>query len=730
MISYNRFLKGFVLFALLLLVADNINAKDKRISDTEADSIILKSYSFVRNNGWQIDTLRSRTYSSFYTCTHVRNGLIRLLPRMEHFRRGRREYAGEAMIDYSCMGEETPGVTFRAFRCVGNKGPVREILAKSVQLSIYSPLLIYDERIISPFNAEGKKYYHYKVSSTHVSPAGNIAAIEIEPRSRIPSLVSGVAFIEKNSGRVDSVHLNWASDCVLGVTLDMKLGKDGIYSMLPYRSNMDITYSFGRNKVNYLIRSETRIDKIAARDNLSILPGKKQKVRKAHMPKYSASPDTSKIILSDATRFFALNNKEDSILSIPKETFRKQNSSGRNVADILDEVFLSRHSYKISPLSATINIPRLIAPEMIRWGGTRGLSVSRRLKISATNKYGHEIISFRPIFGYSFKQNQFYWDLPLNALLVPRYNIGFKAEIGNGNRIYNNDQAETLRREMQNISKFDSLRKIIENYNFNYYDDLFLKNSFYIDPIEGFHVEIGSVFHKRTLVNWRKDAERLKMMRIIRSFAPRIEVEYTPRPKSPTKDASLVSAKPYTLNYSKEVGSPIIRASFERGLRALSNGNSYEKYEFDIAQYFGLANMRSLYLRGAGGFFTKGRNTWFVDFDNFSYHDMPSDWDDDMAGEFHLLDKDFYNESTYYILLSSSLTSPPILCGRIPFLSKTIKQENIYISAAVLHALYPYMEYGYGISTPLCDLAVFFSSANFKNIKIGARFTLRFFDDL
>ena len=109
---------------------------------------------------------------------------------------------------------------------------------------------------------------------------------------------------------------------------------------------------------------------------------------------------------------------------------------------------------------------------------------------------------------------------------------------------------------------------------------------------------------------------------------------------------------------------------------------------------------------------------------------MPSDWDDDMAGEFHLLDKDFYNESTYYILLSSSLTSPPILCGRIPFLSKTIKQENIYISAAVLHALYPYMEYGYGISTPLCDLAVFFSSANFKNIKIGARFTLRFFDDL
>ena len=113
----------------------------------------------------------------------------------------------------------------------------------------------------------------------------------------------------------------------------------------------------------------------------------------------------------------------------------------------------------------------------------------------------------------------------------------------------------------------------------------------------------------------------------------------------------------------------------------------------------------------------------------FSFQNMPTGWDDDMLGDFQLLDRHWYNESNYYALLCTAYESPMLLLSRVPLISKIIKKERVYLNAVSLHALNAYVEGGYGISSDFFDGAVFFGGGNASGFQFGAKISLRFFDN-
>lgn len=701
-----------------------------------ADSIMSLTFSYPASRRLDIAYFRSTVYSTFTVKTDIRTNAFRLVPGMDGFRKGEREYAGEAVVEklYSALGVEAVKLT--AMRCTGPKKTLRDILKASAAIPLYSPYLSGND-VVSPFNKTGRKYYKYNIDSTETQ-GSKLARIKITPRHDLPCLVSGTAFIDIISGRIDSVMLRWQKERLVKISAGIKCGAEGIRSLLPEKSSITIEYRSLKSRATFSIRSSIHCDSISSlpypsqRSHYPAATRRKAEKEAADFSAFLSLSAKDSAVSIDSMRLFMLTAREDSLLSPGTEKSKsRRNFPSGGIADDLGDIFFSSHSISIPALSSSVRLPRLIAPQMLSWGGTRGFAVKRRINIYVYRKDGSELLSLRPQIGYSFKQKQIFWNIPLSARLIPGIHAGIKADIGNGNHIYSNAQAEELRKKMQNVNKYDSLRKIIDTYNFNYYNDLYIKNALYIEPAGGVYLEFGSVFHKRTLLGWNNGGDKLHMKHYIRSFAPRMEIHYTPRSfLYSDQTGDLLPSTSYASGFRRASTPPTLRAIYERGIRALSGGSSYEKYEFDISRYFALTPVSGIYARGAGGFFTHGRKTWFVDFDNFSYHDMPVEWEDDMAGEFHLLDRRFYNESEYYILLSTSFTSPLIICGRIPLLSRNIKQERIYMSAAVLHALYPYIESGYGISTPLFDTAIFFSTANFRNIGIGARITLRFFDDL
>ena len=59
--------------------------------------------------------------------------------------------------------------------------------------------------------------------------------------------------------------------------------------------------------------------------------------------------------------------------------------------------------------------------------------------------------------------------------------------------------------------------------------------------------------------------------------------------------------------------------------------------------------MRNIYYRFGFGAFTNQDELYFVDFANFSRHNLPVGWNDEIGGVFQVLDSRWYNSSRRYV---------------------------------------------------------------------------------
>ena len=292
--------------------------------------------------------------------------------------------------------------------------------------------------------------------------------------------------------------------------------------------------------------------------------------------------------------------------------------------------------------------------------------------------------------------------------------------MGNGNIIYNSEQADVVRDALEGITQYDSLIHVFDHFNFHYYKDFYAQASFHFEPATGFNLMAGIRYHNRSLENWNELAQNSGMTRNIKSVAPHVGITWTPGTyyyKDGPRRVPLYSHWPtFTLDY-------------ERGIKWGRCQTEYERWEADVFYQIRLYALRRLYFRLGGGLYTNRNSIYFVDFDNFRDNTLPEDWEDERSGQFQLLDARWYNESPYYIRLCMAYESPMLLFSRIKYLSNYIQKESVYCNLLSVHALYPYAELGYGFATHIFNAAAYLSLANKGGMGFGAKFSISLFNN-
>ena len=119
---------------------------------------------------------------------------------------------------------------------------------------------------------------------------------------------------------------------------------------------------------------------------------------------------------------------------------------------------------------------------------------------------------------------------------------------------------------------------------------------------------------------------------------------------------------------------------------------------------------------------------YFVDFANFSRHNLPVGWNDEIGGVFQVLDGRWYNSSRRYVRGHFTYEAPFLILKHLMKYTRYVQNERIYVSALAMPHLQPYLEVGYGIGTHIFDVGVFVSSENWKFGGIGCKFTFELFN--
>ena len=70
-----------------------------------------------------------------------------------------------------------------------------------------------------------------------------------------------------------------------------------------------------------------------------------------------------------------------------------------------------------------------------------------------------------------------------------------------------------------------------------------------------------------------------------------------------------------------------------------------------------------------------------------------------------------------------------LLFSRLPYLSKVVQKERVYLNLLSVKALNFYSEIGYGFSTNIVDLGAFIGFAPDHSIDFGCKVVLKFFED-
>ena len=138
--------------------------------------------------------------------------------------------------------------------------------------------------------------------------------------------------------------------------------------------------------------------------------------------------------------------------------------------------------------------------------------------------------------------------------------------------------------------------------------------------------------------------------------------------------------------------------------------------------------MSNFYYRFGWGAFTKQKEVYFVDFNNFTRSNLPVGWNDEIGGVFQLLDGRWYNSSREYLRAHAMYEAPFLLLKHLMKYTQYVLNERLYLNLLAVPHLKPYIELGYGIGTHVFDFGLFASFANWQYQSIGCKFTFELFN--
>lgn len=649
----------------------------------ESDSLILQRVlTYKESLPAKLDGIHTNIYIRYYFKTEKRNFTLMAIPSMYAISRGNREYAGESYstiyIKDNVVKESTRQLNTGTIPRYKN---TMTTMLKYLLPDIYN-VTILDNQILSPFNKHNLNLYRYDITLL----TNNRAEIVFRPKRYNTQLISGSAIVDRVSGRVIKIGFNGEYDMV-NFHVNAEMGKYGLRSLLPKTCDIDATFHFIGNKIKASYHS--------VYDNPIFLP---DSIVNSHDSKLMAEvrptplPESIKQVYQKND---SIKAKTDTVKVKKEESKWKKilwNSFGDYVINRTKGNFGTKDqgAFRISPI---------LNPLYLSYSGRRG--VTYKLKLNGSYKFSlNRDISIEFKAGYSFKQNQFYFNIPIRFNFNKRRNGYIGLDIGNGNRITNSSIVDQIKHESLDSIDWDKLE-------LDYFKDFYVKFMVNYDLSNKWSVKPGMIYHRRSAVN-EVGFVAANRPTTYYSFAPSLEIQFRPSGWS----------------------GPIITADYERGVRIGSADMDYERFEFDVSWKKNFYSLRSMSLRLGSGFYTsKSRNSYFLDYTNFRDENIPGGWNDDWTGEFQLLNSNWYNVSEYYVRTNATYESPLMVFSRIPYIGRLMEMERIYINVLFVDHLHPYVEYGYGFTNRFFSMGFFMATRNKDFDGVGFRFGFELFRD-
>lgn len=200
-------------------------------------------------------------------------------------------------------------------------------------------------------------------------------------------------------------------------------------------------------------------------------------------------------------------------------------------------------AFKISPI---------LNPLYLGYSGRRGLTY--KFELNGSYKFNmNKELSVKFNAGYSFKQRQFYFSVPIRFSYDKRHNGFVGVEVGNGNRITNSNIVNQVKNEILDSIDWDKM-------SLDYFKDFYVKFVGNYDLSDKWSLQPAFVFHCRSAVD-RTGFELAGRPVSYYSFAPSLQIQFRP------------------LGWR----GPIITTDYERGIRMGKANMEYERLELDFS---------------------------------------------------------------------------------------------------------------------------------------------------
>jgi len=644
--------------------------------------ILLRVMTYKQSVAGSLNDVHTNIYTRYYFKTARRNFTLMVIPSMYAISKGHREFAGETFsniyIRRNTIAEATRLVSVGT---IPHHRNAMTTLLKYLMPNIYDVTLI-DNQILSPFNAYNARLYRYEITPLTESRV----EIVFRPKRYNTQLISGSAITDKETGRIISIKFNGEYDMVK-FHADAEMGDSGISSLMPKTCDINAQFHFIGNKIEASYHSVYDIP--------NTLP---DSIKNSHDTKLMEAVRPSPLpynIQKSYDEYIVVKQQEEA--DVIK---KKENSWSKALLDLVGDYVINRTKGNFGTKNqGAFRISPILNPLYLSYSKRKG--VIYKLKVNGSYVFTeNQDISLMFKAGYSFKQHQLYFRMPLKYNFDKKRNGYVALEIGNGNRITNSTIVDQIKHENIDSIKWDKM-------NLDYFKDFYLKATANYDLSRRWSVQPGLTFHKRSAVDKRGFEIANRPVKYY-SFAPTMQVQY----------------RPYGWR------GPIITADYERGIKMGKANMKYERIEFDVSWKKDFHSLRSLSMRYGSGFYTsKSHNSYFLDYVNFREENIPGGWNDDWTGEYQLLNSNWYNVSEYYVRTNITYESPLMLLSRIPYIGRLMEMERIYVNTLFVEHLHPYVECGYGFTNRFFSMGIFTAISNRRYDGFGCRFAFELFRD-
>ena len=690
----NRTKRIFV-FSLLILFSLSLVAKDR----AKKKQLLNRIYRYsTEMREYLPDSIESNNYTKLSMDFVRRNVSILSIPHvLQLIRNGERQHFLE-MYSHAIFYKDNNIKSHRQVyvSTVRKRRETFQVISDYLVPDIYRTTVI-DKQLLSPFVKENRRYYIYH----NYRVDGGSMRVDFRPKVKNTMLGRGHAIVNDSTGCIVSYEISSEYD-MTSYTLRVKMGADSILSLFPQECALDSKISYLGNIIkvrakvfynqpttlpdsitnanNTRLMTSLRPEPLDSQENM-ILDDYVDKMRN----KYSI-PDS---IPADSVVEIAgyMNKKKSSLKHIMWDIF------GDNLLNHIKGNFGAddKGSFRIGPL---------LNPGYFGYSGHKGLLY--KLKVRANYTFSdNSDISIRAKYGYSFKLSRAYITFPVTYTFNRRKNGYLKFEARTGNRITNSRVLDEVKKE-HNKDSIDFDKMLLDYFKNNHYR---LYCNYDISEKVGF--QAGLNYYYRRAEDRKSFREMGKPIKY-NQFAPIVQLQYRPR------------------GYK----GPFLLLDYEHGLKdVLGSRSEHDRWEFDAYHTFNLGSLRNWFVRGGFGCYShKGKDLYFLDYENFRKNDVPEGWDDEWSGEFELLDGNWYNAADYYFRAHATYESPLLLLSWIPIAGQVLEKERIYISALGMRRLSPYVECGYGFTNRVFSMGVFAAFSNKGYEDIGFKFGFELFN--